>query len=290
MKYIAYTFEIIHCPDDLTQETACDILSANLADIGFETFEQNEIGLLAYIPADKDNPTAVSKVLEEYPLPDLTWRYSSEEQPDIDWNEQWEKNFFHPIRIENKCLVRAPFHPSEPDIPLELIISPQMAFGTGHHETTALMMSYLFDIRPTNLSVLDMGCGTGILAILSKKLGAKSVMAIDIDDWCGRNTAENAALNDIHDIDIHIGDASLLVGCPVFDVIIANINRNILLNDMAAYTSRLQPGGILLLSGFYEEDIPILTQSAQALNLTLQEKRSKNNWSALKFILNPIGS
>ena len=269
MKYIAYTFELTCRPDELTLETAYDLLSAELAEIGFESFEQNETCLRAYIPASTDIVSNIPALLERFLLPDLLWQYSSEIQPDINWNEQWEKNFFRPIRIEDKCLVRAPFHPTDPDIPLELIISPQMAFGTGHHETTSLMMSYLLDM--------------GILAILARKLGASSVTAIDIDDWCIRNTGENAALNGIRDIDVRIGDASLLADCPMFDLIIANINRNILLNDMSAYRSRLGNGGTLLLSGFYTEDIPILTECAGTLGLTHSKTRSRNNWAALRF-------
>ncbi|GAA5575589.1 release factor glutamine methyltransferase [Porphyromonas gingivalis] len=283
MKYIAYTFELTHRPDELTLETAYDLLSAELAEIGFESFEQNETCLRAYIPVSTDIASDIPTLLEQFPLPGLLWQYSSEIQPDINWNEQWEKNFFRPIRIEDKCLVRAPFHPTDPDIPLELIISPQMAFGTGHHETTSLMISYLLDMDLRGLRVLDMGCGTGILAILARKLGASSVTAIDIDDWCIRNTSENAALNDIRDIDVRIGDASLLADCPIFDLIIANINRNILLNDMSAYRSRLGNGGTLLLSGFYTEDIPILTECAGTLGLTHSETRSRNNWAALRF-------
>ena len=144
-------------------------------------------------------------------------------------------------------------------------------------------MSYLLDMDLRGLRVLDMGCGTGILAILARKLGASSVTAIDIDDWCIRNTSENAALNDIWDIDVRIGNASLLADCPIFDLIIANINRNILLNDMSAYRSRLGNGSTLLLSGFYTEDIPILTECAGTLGLTLSETRSRNNWAALRF-------
>lgn len=283
MKYIAYAFELTHRPDELTLETAYDLLSAELAEIGFESFEQNETCLRAYIPVSTDIASDIPALLEQFPLPGLLWQYSSEIQPDINWNEQWEKNFFRPIRIEDKCLVRAPFHPTDPDIPLELIISPQMAFGTGHHETTSLMMSYLLDMDLRGLRVLDMGCGTGILAILARKLGASSVTAIDIDDWCIRNTSENAALNDIRDIDVRIGNASLLADCPIFDLIIANINRNILLNDMSAYRSRLGNGSTLLLSGFYTEDIPILTECAGTLGLTLSETRSRNNWAALRF-------
>ncbi len=283
MKYISYTFELIRRPVELEVETAFDLLSASLAEIGFDSFEQDESGLHAYIPAAKENPAAVHDLLGHFPLEDLLWRFSTKVLPDINWNEQWEKNYFQPIRIENKCLVRAPFHPTDPEMSMELIISPQMAFGTGHHETTSLMMSYLLDMELGGKTVLDMGCGTGILAILSRKLGANSVTAIDIDDWCGRNTAENAALNGIQDIDIHVGDASLLESCPFFDVIIANINRNILLNDMAAYTSRLRTGGTLLLSGFYTEDIPFLAEYAAALGLKQEEVRTRNNWAALRF-------
>ena len=181
--------------------------------------------------------------------------------------------------------MRSPFHPAQPEIPIEIIIEPKMSFGTGHHETTSMMIESILEINVTGHRVLDMGCGTGILAILASKRGASEILAIDIDEWCIRNSEENCQLNSTGNIIIKQGDASILSGEGMFDIIIANINRNILLADMKAYLKQLKPGGLILFSGFYESDFNVIDEEAKSLNLRLINRKEKNNWTALTYEL-----
>ena len=207
--------------------------------------------------------------------------YTVKEIEQVNWNEEWEKNF-DPIDVDGKCHVRAPFHPKT-DAKFDIIIEPKMSFGTGHHETTHMMIQHLLETDVTNLKTLDMGCGTAILAILAEMKGAKPIDAIDIDNWCYLNSIENAERNNCKEITVYEGEASLLKG-KNYDLIIANINRNILLNDMKSYTDCLNDNGILLLSGFYTEDIPYIDASCLENGLTYVKKLERNNWVSLKYI------
>lgn len=265
-----------------TSEKA-EILTALLADVGFESFMETETGLEAYI----QNADFRQELLDDVKLPfdDTNVEYSISELEDKDWNEEWEKNYYQPIVIDDKCIVRSPFHPAQPEIPIEIIIEPKMSFGTGHHETTSMMIESILEINVTGHRVLDMGCGTGILAILASKRGASEILAIDIDEWCIRNSEENCQLNSTGNIIIKQGDASILSGEGMFDIIIANINRNILLADMKAYLKQLKPGGLILFSGFYESDFNVIDEEAKSLNLRLINRKEKNNWTALTYEL-----
>lgn len=280
MKYFEITFTAQPCNEIVT-----DVLSALIAEIGFESFVECEGGIQAYIQQSLFDEGALKNVLADFPLPDTNITYSIFEPEDKDWNEEWEKNFFQPIVIDNRCVIHSTFHKDYPKAEYDIVINPQMAFGTGHHETTSSILGELLDADLKGKSVLDMGCGTSILAILASMRGADPVTAIDIDDWCVNNSRDNIALNNIHNITVELGDASLLEGRQPFDVIIANINRNILMNDMAAYTNCMHSSSEIYMSGFYVEDIPVLREKAESLGLDFVHHREKNNWAAVKFIM-----
>lgn len=280
MKYLEFTFRTQPCT-----ETANDVLCAVLGEVGFESFVEQPDGLAAYIQKDLYDEDAVRQAVDDFPLPDTTVTYSYVEAEDKDWNEEWEKNFFQPIVIGDRCVVHSTFHHDVPQVPYDIVINPQMAFGTGHHETTSLIIGELLDSDLQGKSVLDMGCGTSILAILARMRGAARCTAVDIDDWCVRNSLENITLNHLDSIDVYQGDASSLADKGPFDVVIANINRNILLADMKHYTARMNPGATLLISGFYTDDIAAIRAEAESLGLTFVEYREKNRWAAVKFEL-----
>lgn len=285
MQYTRYTISLAAKPEGLALEDAFDLIASSLADLGFDSFEHQDDILLAYIPCEDDREALLEGINEELPFEGLSINYEREIMPDVNWNEEWEKNYFQPIIIgDNLCQIRAPFHESSPEVQTEIIISPKMAFGTGNHETTALMMSYILEHDVEGLRVLDMGCGTGILGILALKQGARELSAIDIDEWAYLNVLENAALNGVEGIDSQQGDASSLNGREPYDLILANITRNILLQDMEAYTSVLKPGGRLILSGFYQEDVDSLTSEGQRLGLSLGTQESRNKWTRLELI------
>lgn len=278
MKYFEISFSVLP-----KEETVTDLLSGLIADLGFDSFVDTETGLNAYIPQTLFNETELKTVIEAFPIPDVHINYVVNEPEDRNWNEEWEKNFFQPIVIDRRLVIHSTFHKEFPQAEYEIIINPQMAFGTGHHETTGSILSYLLDADLTGKTVLDMGCGTSILAILASMRGAHHVTAIDIDDWCVNNSRDNIALNGIHNIDVYLGDASLLAGRTPFDVIIANINRNILLQDMKAYVDCMKAGSVIYMSGFYVDDIPVLRNEAERLGLTYRGHREKNHWAAVQF-------
>ena len=233
MKYLEFTFHTQPCT-----ETVNDVLCAVLGEAGFESFVEQADGIAAYIQKDLYDEDTVRQTVATFPLPDTTITYSYVEAEDKDWNEEWEKNFFQPIVIGDRCVVHSTFHHDIPQVPYDIVINPQMAFGTGHHETTSLIIGELLDSDLQGKSVLDMGCGTSILAILARMRGANHCTAVDIDDWCVRNSLENIELNHLDGIDVYQGDASSLADKGPFDVVIANINRNILLADMKYYIAR----------------------------------------------------
>lgn len=272
--YLAYHFSVD------PKEPGSEILIAELGEKPFESFMETENGFSAYIQKD----LWTKNILDDIYLlhsPEFTISHTIEEIEQVNWNEEWEKNF-EPIDVNDKCHVRAPFHPKT-YAEFDIVIEPKMSFGTGHHETTHMMIQHLLQTNVSNLKTLDMGCGTAILAILAEMKGAKPIDAIDIDNWCYLNSIENAERNNCHEISVYEGDASLLKGNK-YDLIIANINRNILLNDMQQYVDCLNKNGILLLSGFYNEDIPFIDESCTEKGLTFVKKFERNNWVSLKYV------
>lgn len=280
MKYFEVTFTAQPC-----NETITDVLSALAGEIGFESFVECENGVQAYIQQSLFDQKALDNMLAEFPLEGVTLTYSISEPEDKDWNEEWEKNFFQPIVIENRCVIHSTFHTDVPKAEYDIVIDPQMAFGTGHHETTSSIIGELLDADLKGKSVLDMGCGTSILAILASMRGADPVTAIDIDDWCVNNSRDNIQLNGLNNINVELGDARLLEGRAPFDVIIANINRNILLADMPAYAACMKEGSKIYMSGFYVEDIPAIREKGESLGMEFIHFRQKNNWAAVKLIM-----
>lgn len=271
--YLGYHFTVE--PKDPGNE----ILIAELGEKPFESFVENDHGLVAYIKKE----LLTADLLEGIFIlssPEFSISYTVEEIEQVNWNEEWEKNF-DPIDVDRRCHVRAPFHPKT-DAEFDIVIEPKMSFGTGHHETTHMMIQHLLGMDLKGKSVLDMGCGTAILAILASMKGAFTVDAIDIDNWCYLNSLENVARNQCNNITVEEGDKSLLPGRS-YDVIIANINRNILLDDMAQYAQCLNSGGHLLLSGFYHQDIPAIDECCRALGLQMQNQLERNAWVSLHY-------
>lgn len=260
-----------------------DILSALLAEIGFESFIESDKGLDAFISEQLYSEEKVSYILENLPLQNTNIKYHIEFVKSQNWNEEWEKNFFQPIVIDNQVVIHSSFHKDIPTLPYDIIIDPKMAFGTGHHSTTSLMVSYLIELNLLNKSFLDMGCGTAVLAILAKMKGATPVTAIDIDQWAYENSLENIRLNNTSDIQVLLGDASLL-GKDKYDFIFANINRNILLNDIPVYSQCLKKESSLFMSGFYQEDMDVIIEKCKSYQLHFISYKEKNNWVAVHFI------
>ncbi len=278
MKYLEVTFYTHPC-----DETINDILAALCGEIGFESFMEAENGIKGYVQEVLYNEDALKNILETFPIKDTEISYQVIPQEDKDWNEEWEKHFFQPIIIENRCVIHSTFHKNVPHAEYDILINPQMAFGTGHHETTSLILAELLEAELKGKSLLDMGCGTSILAILASMRGANPITAIDIDDWCVSNSKDNIRLNQISNIEVELGDASSLSGRTPFDIIIANINRNILLNDMAQYVSCMHSGSEIYMSGFYVEDIPSLRAKGEELGLRFMHYKEKNRWAAMKL-------
>ena len=278
MNYIGCFFKIDSGSLDI--QTAIDILVAELGQVGFESFTENPDGVDAYIQKADWNASLLDdiQILESE---EVTFSYDVKEIEQVNWNEEWEKNF-EPIVIADQVSIRAPFH-EDPGLKYDIVIEPKMSFGTGHHETTHLMIQHLMELDLQGKKVLDMGCGTGILAIFAEMKGATALDAIDIDDWCYENSLENVERNNCQHISVFEGDASLLKP-DAYDVIIANINRNILLKDMSVYTGSLKENGILLLSGFYTEDIEKINESAELNGLKQDKKLTRNNWVGLKYV------
>ncbi|QNJ96809.1 50S ribosomal protein L11 methyltransferase [Constantimarinum furrinae] len=273
-NYIAYHFTVAPL------QPGSEILIAQLGYAGFESFTETDNGLTAYIQkaAWKEGILDDIQILssEEFKI-----SYTREEIEQVNWNAEWEKNF-EAIEVEGKCVVRAPFHP-EFGVDYEIVIEPKMSFGTGHHETTFMMLQFILENEFNDKTVLDMGCGTAVLAILAKMRGADKVDAIDIDPWCYENSLENTMRNGCDSISVMLGDATVIPE-KKYDTVIANINRNILLNDLPIYGESMMDGGELYLSGFYSEDLPIITNACNKLGFSFVEKKEKNNWIAAKFV------
>ena len=259
-----------------------DVLASELGEIGFESFTEDEDGLLAYVSDQLYNVKALQDKLNEFPLENVTIRYTEQLVESKDWNEEWEKNYFKPIRIGNDCIIRASFHEPEPGYTYNIIIDPKMAFGTGNHETTYLMISEMLKLDLEGKDLLDMGCGTAVLAILAKMKHANKVVGIDIDEWAYNNALENIRLNNTNDIQVALGGAEQIPAFGEFDIVFANINRNILLDDIRHYNESMKPGAFLYMSGFYLQDIPAIEEECKRNGLALLSHTEKNNWVAVK--------
>ncbi|WP_282638490.1 50S ribosomal protein L11 methyltransferase [Sphingobacterium thalpophilum] len=277
MKYLEVIFQMLS-----GEEWQKDLLIADLADIGFDTFEDTESGFAAYIPAANLDLQALETLMLNLDE-GIEVNYKVNEIENQNWNKLWESNF-NPIEVGEQCYVRATFHDTKPDFPYEIIIDPKMSFGTGHHQTTSMMLQYILEDEFEGKAVLDMGCGTGILAILASKKGANPILAVDYDEICVDSVRENSVLNQVDNIEPLCGSYEVLEGRS-FDSILANINRNILLEQLPQYAHSIQHNGALYLSGFYEqEDLPMLLEAAQSLGFEFVSKKILNNWCAAKFV------
>lgn len=258
-----------------------DILMAELGEIGFDIFEDTDLGINAYCPLVHYDASAAHQIIERYRFLGPIDVVEAEIEKK-NWNAVWETNY-DPIRISDQVNIRASFHEPDPSVAMDIVINPKMSFGTGHHETTTLMVQAMFEIPLEGKTMLDVGTGTGILAFIGLKLGASRVHGFDIDPWSVENSIENAALNGCEMATFQEGTIRNEPSTTTYDVVIANINRNILLDELSEYTSRLKPGGHLLLSGFYSDDIPFLVEAAEPLGCQLEEKTSLRNWACLRL-------
>lgn len=260
---------------------AAEVLMALMGDIGYESFEEKENGFEAYIPAQSLNEAKLAAL--SLPFEDITFSYTHTKLPAKNWNEEWEKNYFQPIVVGKQVVIRSPFHTNYPTMPIEIVIAPKMSFGTGHHETTAMMIEHILEMDIKGKRVLDMGCGTGILGILASIKGAAQVVGVDIDEWCVENSLENCTTNSVHNMAILHGTVSTIKQLDPFDVILANINRNILLEDMQHYVNQLSKDGTLVMSGFYQTDLEIIAQHASKLSLIEKSQKENNQWVAVAY-------
>lgn len=277
MNFIQVNFSF-----DTFEEFMADILAAELAEIGFDSFVPCENGMQAFIPESKFNENNLKDAIDNYPL-EVVIAYEIVTVASKNWNEEWEKHYFEPIVIGEECVIHSSFHKDIPVAKYDIIIDPKMSFGTGHHETTSLVIGEILKMNLTGKKVLDMGCGTSVLAILAAMRGASELLAIDIDSWCTENSLENIALNKVSGIEVKLGGAELLDGLH-FDIILANINRNILLADMEKYADCLTTGGELYMSGFYKADIPVIEAELNRNGLELIDFKEKNNWVVVKTV------
>lgn len=272
MQYVKISVDVSGLPD-----YEIDTLTYYLSEIGCDSFCQEDNLLLAFVRKTLFCDKSLNDVLKNR-------NYSVEDMPDKDWNEEWEKNYFQPIVIAERCVVYSSFHKNVPDVEYKIMIDPKMSFGTGHHQTTSGMLTWILDDDMSGKRILDMGCGTAVLGILAMKRGAQSALGIDIDEWCIGNAKENISLNGVA-MDVELGSAASLKGRE-FDVVFANINLNILLADMGAYVETLTKGGTLYMSGFYIDDLPKIEQCATSLGLKIEGFKEKDRWVAVKFLKN----
>ncbi len=277
MDFIQVNFNI-----EPYEEYIADVLAAELGELGYDTFVPTENGLEAFIASDVFNDSELKNLLANFVF-ETSIDYKVTKIESKNWNEEWEKHYFEPIIIDNECVIHSSFHKNIPEAKYDIVIDPKMSFGTGHHETTSLVIGELLKMDLVGKKVLDMGCGTSVLAILAAMRGATDLLAIDIDSWCVENSVENIALNKISGINIKQGGAELLAN-QHFDIILANINRNILLADMEHYAACLSANGQLYMSGFYSEDIPLIEAEANRNGLNLISSKLKNNWAVVKTV------
>lgn len=275
--YVEARFDVSPC-----DETSTDLLAALLCEKGYESFVPDETGLTAYVKQELFDADAFKEVVNDFPMEaviDVKW--STVEGRD--WNAEWEKNYFQPIVVDDLCVIHSSFHKDIPSMPYDIVIDPKMAFGTGHHQTTSLIIRRLLQLPIEGKRVIDMGTGTGILAILAAMRGAAKVDAIEIDAFAHVNAVENVKINNHPEINVILGDASALESLDNADIFIANINRNIITGDLKSYASRLNPGGIMLLSGFYENDIPVIMEEAVKYGLKEVTHTTCDNWAYLQL-------
>jgi ribosomal protein L11 methyltransferase len=285
MKY----FEV-NCKVQPFSEEAADILSAMLAEIGFESFSQTEDGLLAYIQQSVWDEAGMQEVVQNFCLPEVSISYSKAEAPDEDWNQVWEEEGFQPVQVSDEIVVHDVKHTDVQQVKYDIVITPRLAFGTGSHETTRLILRTLAQLDLQGKHIIDAGTGTGILSIMAIKRGAASVFAYDIDEWSVENTKDNLLLNHIYNnVEVLCGDSSVLEGKEKADLLIANINRNILLGDLPRFSKSIREGGQMILSGFYLEDIQALTEAAEKLGFSLLKAESEQEWAMLLFEANALG-
>lgn len=277
--YTKIAFTVTPC-----DEVATDVLAALLAEVGFESFVPNDNGLEAYVPHSLYDEAAIATVIDSFPLEGYAITYNSEFIEGEDWNAEWEKNYFQPIVLGEECVIHSTFHTDVPKARYDILIDPKMAFGTGYHQTTCHMLRAILASDMTGKSVLDMGCGTALLAILARKHGATDVVAIDIDEFAYENAKENVVLNNTPDIEVRLGGAEAIKESDSFDFVIANINRNILLADMANYVRCMHPGSQIFISGFYTEDMDILKEEAARHGLRYIDYAEDNRWAMMKFV------
>lgn len=263
-------------------ETITDLLAAFLGDIGYESFTPDERGVTAFIQSQLYDAKAVEEIIEEFPL-ESKFNISTELVKGEDWNEEWEKNYFKPIVIGNEVVVHSSFHKDIPEALYDIVIDPKMAFGTGHHATTSQMMRFILDADLKGKSVIDMGTGTGILAILCAMKGAKEVYGVEIDPFAFENAVENVALNNVA-ASMACGDADALKDLPDCDVFLANINRNVITGDIQKYAAKLKTGGIMFLSGFYEHDVPVVEKAAEPYSLIIDKTTVDTDWAAVRLV------
>ena len=287
MKYYVANFDI-ECAEELLQP-ARELLSAAACEAGFEAFEDTDNGIAGYVQRQLYDKEALDAAIADYMPEGTQVTYNIEEVPDQDWNQDWEDQGFEPIGVSDHLVIYDAKHTdmsmfAGDDGVMRIFIEARNAFGTGTHQTTMMILRRLLGMDLTGKSVLDCGCGTGILGIVALRLGANRVLGYDIDEWSSENAKHNAALNGVENLDVLLGDASVLDGVKEeFDVVIANINRNILLNDMTAFRSHLKTGGRLILSGFYETDVPMLEQAAQSNGLTIIDVVTDEEWACAMF-------
>ena len=276
--YIEVRFDLTPC-----NETETDVLAALLCEIDYESFVPDERGLVAYVKKELFDELKINAALDDFPF-DNDISYKHEIVEGQDWNSEWEKNYFKPIIVKDQCVIHSSFHKDIPSLHYDIVIDPKMAFGTGHHATTSLIIEQLLEMDLVDKSVVDMGTGTGILAILASMRGASQITAIEIDPMAHANAIDNLKINNAESINLILGDASSLDKVKNIDVFIANINRNIITQDISAYVSTLHSGSVMLLSGFYESDIPVIMEYARPLGLTYHSHAVKNDWSCLRLV------
>lgn len=280
MEYIKVTFRT----EDV-EEWANDLLASMLGEVGFESFEETSRGIIGYCPAPAFDEATMKQTVAELPIADTSLiAYRIETIADQNWNTVWEQNGYEPIEISSECIIHASNKEVSQDYKYDIIINPVQSFGSGYHETTRMILTYLLDMDINDKAVLDMGCGTGVLGILACLRGAGSLVAIDIDEWSWRNAIENIEANDIEGAEVVLGDASQLADFPnCFDIVLANINRNILLNDMEAYVGTMTDNAQLIMSGFYLDDLEMIRQKAESLGLHYLDHKTDNDWTAVRF-------
>ncbi|MCH5228973.1 MAG: 50S ribosomal protein L11 methyltransferase [Muribaculaceae bacterium] len=276
--YISLRIDATPCDENVT-----DLLAAFLAETDYETFVPDNCGLTAYVRKDKFSEEGVKDILRDFPM-DVKLNYSFEEIEGEDWNKEWEQNYYQPIQIDNKLVVRSSFHTDYPRGDIEIIIDPKMAFGTGHHSTTAGVTSLLLEEDLKGKRVIDMGTGTGILSIIAKKLGAGETTGIDIDEFAIENAIENAENNNVA-IKFYVGDDRILKELEPADLFFANINLNVILDNLDKYVAKIKPGGKIFLSGFLMDDKEKILKRADELGLTLEREKEDKNWVSMKLRL-----